>query len=74
MVADDPDCKINLKSFHSSVQNNHAILQTEIAGYKSIPIFRQIDVAIVQKNYLQIKQEVRDIMDTEIGRIQMIRQ
>lgn len=70
MVADNPDCKIELKSFHASIQNNHSGLQQEIENYKPIPIFRQIDNAIVQKNYLQIKQEVKDIVDAEIQRIQ----
>jgi hypothetical protein len=69
MVADDPDCKIELKSFHSSIQNNHTGLKQEIASYKSIPTLRQIDNGIVQKNYLQIRQEVKDILDAEIERI-----
>ena len=29
MVADDPDCKIELKSFHCEIQNNHQSLKLE---------------------------------------------
>ncbi len=56
MVADDPDNKIELKIFHSSILNDHEALRKEQRAYKSIPVVRQINSSIVQKNYLQIKQ------------------
>jgi TusA-related sulfurtransferase len=34
MVADDPDCKIELKSFQPGIQNNHATLKKEQKGCK----------------------------------------
>lgn len=69
MVADNPDCKIELKAFHSEIINDHEALKKEINGYKPIPIVRQLDNAIVQRNYLQIKQDVQQIIFSEIERL-----
>jgi hypothetical protein len=69
MVADDPDNKIDLKAFHCDILNDHEALKTEENGYKPIPILRQVDNAMVQRNYMQIKQEVQDIVESEIERM-----
>lgn len=69
MVADDPDSKIELKIFHSSILNDHEALKKEQQSYKSIPVVRQINASIVQKNYLQIKQEIEDLVNAEMDRI-----
>ena len=69
MVADDPDNKIELKTFHCSILNDHESLKKEQAGYKSIPVVRTINASIIQKNYLQIKQEVDDLVNAEMERI-----
>ena len=37
--------------------------------YKEIPIFRNLDSAMIQRNYRQIKGDVKDIMTYEIERI-----
>lgn len=66
MVADDPTNKIRLKAFHCEILNDHEALKAEEDSYKSIPIIRQVDSAMVQRNYLQIRQEVMDIADSEI--------
>jgi hypothetical protein len=34
MVADDPDCKIDMKTFHCEVLNDHDALKKEQDGYK----------------------------------------
>ena len=62
MVADNPDCKIELKAFHCELINDHEALNKEIAGYVEIPDVRLINNGIVQRNYLQIKQDVREII------------
>ncbi len=62
MVADDPDCKIELKSFHCEILNDHEALKQEQDHYKEIPVIRKLDNATVQRNYLQIKQDVQDII------------
>lgn len=69
MVADDPDNKIELKIFHSSVLNDHEALKKEQQAYKHIPVVRQINSSIIQKNYLQIKQEMEDLVNAEMERI-----
>ncbi|MEP6847097.1 MAG: hypothetical protein ABI861_13885 [Panacibacter sp.] len=69
MVADDPDCKIELKTFHCSIQNDHGLLKAEQKCYKEIPVIRKLDNAMVQRNYLGIKQDVQNIVQTEMERI-----
>ncbi len=69
MVADDPDCKIELKTFHCEILNDHAELKKEQDGYKDIQVIRKLDNTMVQRNYLQIKQDVQDIIHTEMERL-----
>lgn len=69
MVADDPTEKIALKAFHCEILNDHNALKAEEDKYKPIPIIRQVDNGMVQRNYLQIKQEVQDIAASEIDRM-----
>ena len=69
MVADDPTEKIELKAFHCQVLNDHKALKDEQDRYKEIPVVRKLDSAVVQRNYLQIKQDVQDIINSEMERI-----
>ena len=66
---DDPDCKINLKTFHCEILNDHAVLKKERDDYKDIPVIRKLDNMMVQRNYLQIKQDVQDIIQSEMERL-----
>ncbi|CAM3970767.1 hypothetical protein FLSI110296_06280 [Flavobacterium sinopsychrotolerans] len=69
MVSDDPDCKIELKTFHCEIVINHDALKKEENHYKDIAIIRKIDTAMVQRNYLQVKQDVLEIMQSEMERL-----
>lgn len=69
MVADDPDCKIELKTFHSEIINDHAAIKAEEESYKEIPPVRKLDSAMIQRNYLQIKQDIQDIIHAEMERL-----
>jgi hypothetical protein len=69
LVADNPDQKIELKAFHCQLQNNHAQLKKEESGYQDIPVIRKLDNAMVQRNYVQIKLEVAQLMQAEMDRI-----
>ena len=60
MVADDPDCKIELKTFHCEILNDHNLLRIEQESYKDIQVIRKLDNTIVQLNYLQVKQDIQD--------------
>jgi hypothetical protein len=69
MVADNPDCKIELKAFHCEIVNDHVALKKEMDAYVSLPEVRKISAAIVERNYLQIKQDIRDIIELEMERL-----
>lgn len=69
MTADDPDCKIDLKTFHSRIVNDHEALRKEEEGYREIPPVRKLDNGMIQQNYMQIKQDVQDIIYTEMDRL-----
>ncbi len=69
MVADNPDCKIELKAFHSEIINDHTALKNEQDNYKEIAIIRKLDNSMVQRNYLQVKQDIQDIIHSEMERL-----
>lgn len=69
MVADNPDQIITLKAFHYKIMNDHQGLENESRMYEEIPEICKVDNAIIQRNYQQIKQEVQDIIETEMEKI-----
>ncbi|TDH17779.1 conjugal transfer protein TraG [Segetibacter sp. 3557_3] len=69
MVADDPECKIDLKSFHCEIINDHVALTEEQQNYNEIPAIRKLDNEIVQQNYLKVKQDVQDLVHSEMQRV-----
>ncbi|MGN6266625.1 MAG: conjugal transfer protein MobC [Ginsengibacter sp.] len=69
MVADDPDNKIDLKAFHCEIINDHDALKKEEENYKNIEVIRKLDNGMVQRNYFQIKQEIQDIIQSEMERL-----
>jgi len=70
MVADNPDQIIHLKSFHCKIVNDHALLKKEQDAQKEIPVIAEVDNTFVQRNYQQIKQDVEDIIESEMQRLQ----
>ncbi len=69
MVADDPDNKIDLKAFHCEIINDHEALKREEESYKNIVVIRKLDNSMVQRNYFQIKQDIQDIIQSEMERL-----
>lgn len=69
MVSDTPDQKIELKAFHCEIQNDFPAIEREEKSYKEIPVRHQVDQAMVQRNYLQVKKDIQDIMQLEIQRM-----
>jgi len=67
--ADDPDNKIDLKAFHCEILNDHEALKKEQDNYKEIEVIRKLDNTMVQRNYLQIKQDIQDIIRFEMDRL-----
>ncbi len=73
MMADNPDCKIDLKIFHSQIQNNVQQLKDEELSYKEIPKTRKISEQQVQENYLQIKVDVQLIIQQEMENLRQLK-
>lgn len=69
MTADNPDCKIDLKTFHCEILNDHKALQQETENYKEIEPIRILDNAIVNRNYTQIREEIHELSESEMDRI-----
>lgn len=66
MTADNPDCRIDLKSFHSEILNDHKALQKETENYIDFPPVRSLENGIVNRNYAQIKKDIQDLSESEI--------
>lgn len=66
MVADDPDQKIKLKSFHCEILNDKNALQLEEKHFKELPQIANITSEMVMKNYYQIKKDIEELIETEI--------
>jgi len=73
MVADDPDCNIDLKVFHSVIQNNPEQLKAEERAYKDIPVIRGVTEQEIQDNYIQVKLDVSLIIDQEMENLRMLK-
>ena len=71
MVADNPDQIIELKTFHCEIINNHEELKQEQDKYTEIPVIRKLDNAMVQRNYNQIKLDIRNIVVSEMDRLML---
>lgn len=68
-VADDPTAKIELKTFHCEIINDHVALKKEEEAYIPIPKKRKVTQAEVDENYRRIKEDVARIIDEEMDRI-----
>ncbi len=60
-VADDPQQKIELKTFHAQIINDHAAIAREEKSYKNIPVIRRITQFEIQENYYRIKEDIKSI-------------
>jgi len=69
MVADNPDQKIELKTFCAEILNDHDSLAREQALYKSLPQLSNVTQQEILDNYLQIKKDVQNIIQAEVERI-----
>ena len=69
MVADNPDCKIDLKAFHCEIINDHQALKAETDSYQEIPVIRKINTAVVMRNYEEIKKDILHLVNTEMDRL-----
>lgn len=70
MVADNPEQRIDLKLFHSEIQNDHQAIAAEEATYKPIPLISYVSPEDVDENYRQIKSEIVSLVKTEMEKIE----
>lgn len=69
IVADNPDQKISLKMFHSSIQNDHEAIAKEEANYKPIPVIEYVSEETVAGNYQQIKADIAELFQNELAEL-----
>ena len=69
MVADDPEQKIKLKAFHCEILNNKNALVKEEKSFKNLTSKNNVDADSIGKNYLRIKTDIANLVETEIERL-----
>jgi hypothetical protein len=70
MVADNPDQRIQLKLFHSQIQNDHEGIAKEETAYKPIPLINYVSPEDVEENYKDIKRNVATLVKLEMDKIE----
>jgi hypothetical protein len=70
IVADNPEQKIQLKMFHSEIQNDHAAIAKEEAGYKPIPVIQQVTALDIKENYDTVKKDIERLVIAECKKIE----
>lgn len=73
-VADDPTAKIKLKAFHAEFINDHDALAKEEKFYQPIPEIRSVSQDEVMENYYAIKKDIKEIVKTEMDKINRLRE
>lgn len=66
-VADDPLQKIELKTFHSDIMNNHKEIKNEENQYSAIPLVSHVSSQNILDNYFQIKDDIQMIIQRVLG-------
>jgi type IV secretory pathway TraG/TraD family ATPase VirD4 len=69
LVADDPDTVIELKVFHAKIINNHSSLRKEQHQYRPLPTIRNVTNQVIQRNYLQVKEDIQSLIEHEMNRL-----
>ena len=69
MVADTPDQPVELKMFCGRILNDPEALEKEEALYRDLPVVRNVTPEMVEKNYLQVKQDIELLVKSELERM-----
>lgn len=69
MVSDNPDQKIELKTFCGEILSDHETIKREQAAYKDLQQVSSVSPKEILENYLTIKRDVQTIVETEIERM-----
>ena len=67
MVSDDPHNKIDLKVFHSEIINDDEAIKKETDAYQPIPEVREISKEAIKSNYMQIKEDIQEMIKEELA-------
>ncbi|RKR82842.1 type IV secretory system conjugative DNA transfer VirD4/TraG family protein [Mucilaginibacter gracilis] len=70
IVADNPEERINLKLFHSEIQNDHDAIAREESAFKPIPLIGYVSPEDVEENYKQIKADIAMLIKTEMEKVE----
>ncbi|HWZ15472.1 MAG TPA: conjugal transfer protein MobC [Mucilaginibacter sp.] len=65
-IADNPDNKTELKTFHCEIQNDHAAITEEELRYKGIPAIRKVNQSDILINYQRVKEDIKMLVETVI--------
>jgi len=65
-VADNPEQKIELKTFHAEIINDHEAIRKEEALYQPLPLLRTVTPEMIKTNYLKIKMDIEDLVLEEL--------
>ena len=69
IVADNPEQRMELKSFHCEIVNDHEAIARQEKNYKNIPMVRNISREDIQDNFIRIKNDIVELIISEIDRI-----
>jgi hypothetical protein len=69
VLADNPDQKMQQKAFHCEIINDHAAIARETAAYQEIPK-GNVAQQEIDNNFIQIKNDITNLVNEEIERIQ----
>jgi len=67
MVADDPANKIELKTFHCQILNDHEAIRQEELSYQEIPPARVVSQTEVMMNYQRLKEDIRHLIEKVVA-------
>ena len=69
MVADDPDQKIKLKSFHCEIVNRQQANSKDSGGFLNLPAKSRSGTEAINDNYTKIKTEVQNLVESELEKL-----
>ncbi|HWK05536.1 MAG TPA: YWFCY domain-containing protein [Puia sp.] len=65
IVADDPELEIEFKAFHARIVKK----KKQVKQSAGIPVVRQVDAAMIEANFQQVKREIEEMVIMENQRI-----
>lgn len=66
MVADNPEQPIELKMFHSRIEQDHKAIATEESAFKQIPVVEFVSEETVMETYQQIKADITELLRSQL--------